>query len=132
MKVSDRAPGEALGAIVENNRKSSTDEPEVLQVLVNTDTREDTVWPYKSPNHGCSEEDPTVRAGEAGRLVRLTNTINVAEGPVQDGYLDDAAPERSNSLGKKRVTVEVISYNDRVLDLGRRSSLDTWQYNRMS
>jgi len=95
------APWETLRCVVKDDWKSGTNKPEVLQVRVETFARENAVRPNDTPDDGCGEEHATVGAGETSRLVRLADTVDIAKGPVQDRYLDDAAPERSNTLGKK-------------------------------
>ena len=59
----------------------------------------DAAGANKAPDDGSVEEDTTIGAGEVGDLGRRAYVRDGAEGPFQDGDLDEAGPDCCDRLG---------------------------------
>lgn len=98
VQIPDVAARESLGGEIGDDRKCSAEQPVPLQSRVNATGAEDASRADNTPDHGCSVEYTSTRAGVPVGLIRFTDARNRSECPVEDGDLDDTGPNTSNDL----------------------------------
>ena len=83
----------------DDNRSKEPENPEVLQIFVDTIAREDSGRSDETIDDGSGEKYLAVGAGEVSLSVSLADVGDVAHSPVEDTDLNEHGPERSNNLG---------------------------------
>lgn len=101
MQVPDAAPREAARQEPGGDGERGAEEPVPLQGRVDAAGAEHARGSDDAPDDGRGVEDAGAGAGVAVGLVRLADARDGAQGPVEDGDLDDAGPDTSNYLGPK-------------------------------
>lgn len=104
MQVTNAASREALGEEPCNDGKCSAEQPVPLQSRVDATGAKHSRRADDTPDNGCSVENTGTRAGVAVGLVRLADTRDSAQSPVEDSDLDDAGPNTSDDLRRKSDT----------------------------
>lgn len=92
MQVADVAAGEPPRREPRNDGQGRAKEPVPLQRRVDAAGAKDAGRADDAPDDRGRVKDASAWARVVVRLIRRANVLDVAEGPVEHGHLDDAGP----------------------------------------